>query len=242
MSLAPRCAVSVVLLLAACGADPRATPGLEGRVSFKYGSGWGYVALGGYPLTTALAPGTTESLQLLADLPMSVRAESSDEAVATFEVRPDTISDDGRDRPFLVVHAHQPGSAALRLVDARGALLDRAVVRVAAPARAVIVVDDVDETHPVVLAGRREATVQARALDAAGEEVLASTGWTWRVADARVAALWVLNGADPDLVAQELSRAVDFTTLMAVQPGETTLTLSLAGASVTTPVTVGVGP
>lgn len=232
-------ACAAALLVTGCSApEARATLGQEGRIAFKYVSGWAFVARGGYPLTTALAPGTTESIQLQADLPMSVRADSSDQAVASFEVRPDTITDDGRDQPFLAVHAHAPGVVELRLTDEGGQLIDRVPVRVTAPAQVIIVVDDVDETRPLVIRGT-EGQALARALDAEGNEVLASSGWTWRVADPSVASLWVLNASDEARSAQEVRDTVDFVTVFARAPGETTLTASVAGAQATTPVRVG---
>lgn len=224
-------------LLSACDADPRATLGDEGAVRFKYMSGHAFVAVGGYPMTQSLAPGTTEAIRSEPDLPLTISARSSDDSVATFEILPDTL-DDGEDHAVIWVHAHAAGSATLEVRDEANTLVDRVTVQVAAPARAIIVSDDVDQSSPLTLGVDGEVSVYSRCLAADGDEVLATFGWTWRTLDGSVAQLWATNLAEPDAGIDEVEDTESVATVLGRGLGATTLEAVIAGVSESITVTV----
>lgn len=226
-----------VALLSACDADPRATLGDEGALRFKYVSGHAFVAVGGYPMTQSLAPGTTEAIRPDPALPMTISTRSSDDSVATFEILPDTL-DDGEDHAVIWVHAHAAGSATLEVLDEKDALVDRVTVHVAAPARAIIVSDDVDQSSPLTLGVDGEASVYSRCLDADGAEVLATFGWTWRTLDGSVAQLWATNLTEPDAGIDEVEDTESVATVLGRGQGTTTLEAVIAGVSEGVTITV----
>ena len=228
----------LAVLLTGCGPDPHSSRGDENALSFKYMSGHGFVAVGGYPLTTSLAPGTKEAIRTDPPLPMSITVHSSNESVATFEILPDTISDDGKDTAVIWVRAHDEGDAELRVEDESGMLIDRVSLNVAAPSRAIIVSDDVDETTSIVLHEGGDASLYTRCVDEEGEEVLASFGWTWRIEDPTVAELWLTNVTNPEAGAQVVEDTDSTATVLGRAAGMTTLTATIAGIDEAAPVTV----
>lgn len=234
------CATLTAITVVASGcapADPRATGGELGALHFKYISGHAFVAAGGYPMTQSVAPGTIEAIRTSPGLPMSISVRSSNDSVATFEILPDTL-DDGEDHAIIWVHAHDAGDADLEVLDDEGVVVDRVPVHVAPPARAIVVSNDVETSSPLALGVDGDVSVYARCVDASGEEVLASFGWTWRIQDPAIAQLWSTNLSSPDTGADELKDTESVATILGRGVGTTTLDAVIAGVDEQVAVTV----
>ncbi len=243
-------------LLPAC-APGNSTEGDLDRVQFSYGASCFF----GCGLDEALLEGSTERIDVTGPGDAAgVQARSGSPEVATFEVSRscactregpnwseghsiglDGVCDDGWAKECnnaIHVSAHQQGDAVLTLVDAGGAIVDRATVRVRAARelRFVQLVDGQSE-HPTVnelsLTAGETRTVSVEVFDADGERLLARDGLRWSTSDAAVVGFPTFSApaADPGHDRATVS-------LQGLAPGSASLGAAAGDAGAALPVNV----
>jgi hypothetical protein len=218
-----------------CTDDPQiGTLGSEGRLDFTaYGPGecaWGCPverAFAAQATARLAAFGAQGAARVVSDAPEVVaptldpdcscsgaagsRGVDDGEACAAGETRQCTYG--------IELAAGQPGRARLRVLDARGALVDAIDVRVAAPVRAEFVRGDEPRalTEELVLARGDKAVLGARFYDGTGALLNLSSGQRYHTSG--------LSVFDPTCLID--CTGLPTTTLLAVFPGEAVLRVLL---------------
>jgi hypothetical protein len=243
-------------LLPAC-APGESTEGELGRVQFSYGAS----CLFGCGLDEALLEGSTERIDVTGPGDAGgIQARSDSTEVASFQVSRscactregpnwseghsvavDAACDDGWVKECnnaIHVSAHSEGDTRLTLLDAQGAIVDSATVRVrrAQEVRFAQVLDGHNERPEISglsLAVGETRTVSVQVFDADGQQLLARDGLSWSTSDAAVVAF-------PTFVAPEAEPGHDraIVSLQGMASGTATLSVVASGRTGVLPVNV----
>ncbi len=233
---------SLAALVAATGCSVHTT-GDDGKAQFQYYTGNG--CLLGCDTSHALMTGTSESLSVT-DVPTGATLVSTSPAVvrvgvasATYQCNSSTSSTSSttpscppgstlQTSLATTIAALQVGSTDIQVLNRDGSLYDTVTVGVAAPARVQVVDSSNKPLTSLTVARGAIVDVSAIAFDAQGDQLQASSGFSFQSKDTSIAD--TQNG--------------DFSFLSPAIPihgdaaGATTVTVSAGGATATLAVTV----